>query len=380
MQCTLLTRLLFVDKLFDDGLLRIYSENIMNFLRLGNTCAIVLVVLGMFLLCGCTDKSASTLPSSQPSSDGSTSEPSQPSSDDSTSEPSQPSSDGSTSEPSQPSQQCQCTDADTVDGFHASAVPSPNTLLALDSSGKLPADITGDAQTLNGYNSSDFVLKGELKEELNSLVKSSISGYVFKDAVYVVLNPFPDVYTNPVEGAIVELENTSFITHTDSRGYFLLDDVPAGFYFLRISKNGHCTARESFLVVGTTYTGPVPIRLPVVPSKPSGVSVQNVGSGRVKISGWTSPGAYITIYFSSTQGGKFQCVSTSVDSTGYFEAELRNLTSGVTYYYEVEAFKWSFYRLHDNPLFVTNPPACVDGYAFYKQCSSERISGSFVAP
>jgi len=46
--------------------------------------------------------------------------------------------------------------ADTVDGFHASATALANTLLALDGSAKLPADITGDADTVDGYEGAEL--------------------------------------------------------------------------------------------------------------------------------------------------------------------------------------------------------------------------------
>ena len=45
-------------------------------------------------------------------------------------------------------------DVDTVDGFNASAVATANQLLALDASAKLPASITGDAQTVGGKSSA----------------------------------------------------------------------------------------------------------------------------------------------------------------------------------------------------------------------------------
>lgn len=47
-------------------------------------------------------------------------------------------------------------DADSVDGLHADTVTEPGILLALDSSAKLPASITGDANTLDGLDSSDL--------------------------------------------------------------------------------------------------------------------------------------------------------------------------------------------------------------------------------
>jgi hypothetical protein len=49
--------------------------------------------------------------------------------------------------------------ADTVDGYHASNAPAPNTILVLNDEAKLPADITGNANTLDGHDSNDFLLR-----------------------------------------------------------------------------------------------------------------------------------------------------------------------------------------------------------------------------
>ncbi|MFQ5525967.1 MAG: hypothetical protein ACE5GX_06850 [Thermoanaerobaculia bacterium] len=49
--------------------------------------------------------------------------------------------------------------ADTVDGIHAAAAATANTLLALDASSKLPASITGDADTVDGKHAADLVDK-----------------------------------------------------------------------------------------------------------------------------------------------------------------------------------------------------------------------------
>ena len=43
------------------------------------------------------------------------------------------------------------TDADKVDGFHATASALANTLCALNSDAKGPFSITGDADTVDGY-------------------------------------------------------------------------------------------------------------------------------------------------------------------------------------------------------------------------------------
>lgn len=48
------------------------------------------------------------------------------------------------------------TDADRVDGFHASATALANTLLALNGAAKLPASITGDADTVDGYDAAEL--------------------------------------------------------------------------------------------------------------------------------------------------------------------------------------------------------------------------------
>lgn len=47
-------------------------------------------------------------------------------------------------------------DAATVDGLEAASSATANTLLALDGSAKLPASITGDADTLDGNHATDF--------------------------------------------------------------------------------------------------------------------------------------------------------------------------------------------------------------------------------
>lgn len=54
--------------------------------------------------------------------------------------------------------------SDMVDGIHASAYVTPNYLLALNSSGKLPTDITGDADTLDNYHASSFSLSDHAHE------------------------------------------------------------------------------------------------------------------------------------------------------------------------------------------------------------------------
>lgn len=50
--------------------------------------------------------------------------------------------------------------ADQVDGIHAAATAQANKLLPLNASGKLPASITGDADTLDGYHASDLLSGG----------------------------------------------------------------------------------------------------------------------------------------------------------------------------------------------------------------------------
>lgn len=50
--------------------------------------------------------------------------------------------------------------ADMVDGFHASASPQANQLLALDADGDLPTDIKGDAQTLQGLTPTQLLAIG----------------------------------------------------------------------------------------------------------------------------------------------------------------------------------------------------------------------------
>ena len=47
-------------------------------------------------------------------------------------------------------------DAATVDGLDAASVATANTLLALDGGGKMPASITGDADTVDGSHAADF--------------------------------------------------------------------------------------------------------------------------------------------------------------------------------------------------------------------------------
>lgn len=65
--------------------------------------------------------------------------------------------------------------ADMVDGFHASATATANTLLALNSSAKLPASITGDADTLDGYHAEDFEM-GVAPDKMVSGYTSDITG------------------------------------------------------------------------------------------------------------------------------------------------------------------------------------------------------------
>lgn len=50
-------------------------------------------------------------------------------------------------------------DADTVDGLHATTLPQPGKLLALDASGKLPTSITGDALSLGGFTAASYPRK-----------------------------------------------------------------------------------------------------------------------------------------------------------------------------------------------------------------------------
>jgi hypothetical protein len=320
------------------------------------TIIIKIVVLGLLLLWyGCANKKNSNSQESVQDSN-----------------PQEPIQDSNSPSPNQ--SQCEnCGNADMVDGYHASNIPTPNTLLPLDGSGKLPADITGDANTLDGYDSSQFVKKEELASEL----RGTIHGYVFGGYSWELI--YGQVYTSPIQGVTVELENTSFVTQTNDAGYFLLEEVPAGSYFLKLSKTGYCTERWQIMVLGNTFLWPY--TLYPVPSKPSNVSVQNVGSGEVKIIGITTPGAVVIVYLSTTQNGKLQCPGASeTDSTGYFEIRLYNLTSGQTYYYQLAALFGAPYSLIDNPDIVTNPPYCGEGYAIYRYCSSERVLGSFIAP
>ncbi|HFD81041.1 MAG TPA: hypothetical protein ENK05_11735 [Gammaproteobacteria bacterium] len=62
---------------------------------------------------------------------------------------------------------------DTVDGIHASATPTANNLLPLDASGSLPADITGDADTVDGFNASPG---SAVTERKNSLLATDGNG------------------------------------------------------------------------------------------------------------------------------------------------------------------------------------------------------------
>lgn len=52
-------------------------------------------------------------------------------------------------------------DADTVDGFHASATAIANTILALNGDAKLPTSITGDADTVDGYDADELAALAE---------------------------------------------------------------------------------------------------------------------------------------------------------------------------------------------------------------------------
>lgn len=55
-------------------------------------------------------------------------------------------------------------DADSVDGIHAAAAAAPNILLALNSSSKLPASITGDAASIGGNAPSYFATAAHAHE------------------------------------------------------------------------------------------------------------------------------------------------------------------------------------------------------------------------
>ena len=69
------------------------------------------------------------------------------------------------------------TDADTVDGFDASAIATANTLLALDGDGALPADITGDADTVDGFHASDVAMANTLLAlDANAMLPADITG------------------------------------------------------------------------------------------------------------------------------------------------------------------------------------------------------------
>lgn len=55
------------------------------------------------------------------------------------------------------------TNADTVDNIHAATTATANYLLALNASGKLPASITGDAGTVDGYDGATLLTSGHVK-------------------------------------------------------------------------------------------------------------------------------------------------------------------------------------------------------------------------
>jgi len=122
--------------------------------------------------------------------------------------------------------------ADTVDGYHASNVPTPNTLLALDEEGKLPADITGDANTLDGYDSTDFLFRfiydkdgdGKIdKDTIDSISWSSITNMPagFADGI--------DDVGGDMFRAIYDTDDDGVVDTAESIPWTSITGMPAGF-------------------------------------------------------------------------------------------------------------------------------------------------------
>jgi len=61
-------------------------------------------------------------------------------------------------------------------GSDAYNEPAPNTLLALNNDAKLPVDITGDANSIDGYEASDLLFKSVYDKDGDNKIDSDIIG------------------------------------------------------------------------------------------------------------------------------------------------------------------------------------------------------------
>lgn len=239
---------------------------------------------------------------------------------------------------------------------------------------------TPNSSQPSGENPSSDSSNGETPNSSQPPQIGSIDGYIFEKMSW---NDFvwSTIYSSPLPDVKVEIENTSFAVYTNENGYFLLKDVSAGTYFLKLSKNGYCTQRWEVVILGNVHRGG--IVLSPLPITPSVESVESCGySGCVKIKGTTSPESMIGGYLSTSPNGPVSCWrGSSSDSSGNFEFSFYNLSSGTTYYYQLVSKKLSYY-FFENPQVITNPPYCGNGYAFLQYyCVSERTPlASFVAP
>jgi len=124
--------------------------------------------------------------------------------------------------------------ADTVDGYHASNTPAPNTILVLNDEAKLPADITGDANTLDGHDSNDFLLR--------SIYDKNGDGKIDSDAITTGQIPWSSITGMPAgfaDGiddiggdmfkATYDTDNNNKVDTADSIPWSGITGMPAGF-------------------------------------------------------------------------------------------------------------------------------------------------------
>jgi len=191
------------------------------------------------------------------------------------------------------------------------------------------------------------------------------------------------IYNNPLSGVVVKIEGASFSTTTDSNGHYSFSNVPQGTYALTFTKTGYGPARISNVFItgnGTNYVWSP--SLGSIPFVPSGISVNNVSPGNVRITGTTSANVYIGVYYSTSSVGPWLCAIGTSNSSGQIIAMISGLTSGQTYYYQLVAFVNRSSWIFDQPQAITNPPDCGNGYVFnrYTAISGRTPVSSFIAP
>jgi hypothetical protein len=55
----------------------------------------------------------------------------------------------------------------------------------------------------------------------------------------------------PIEGVVVKLQGTNFMTDTDSDGEFYMDEIPTGVYSVEFTKNGYEEMVQHNVEIGT---------------------------------------------------------------------------------------------------------------------------------